>query len=433
MFNEQKIVACLGNLVQFENVADPSYGTIDSTLTQSATGRLVSSAHSYATIENLFNVAPEFSKYNYPAWVTGTYLKAGQHVKDAGVLYNVKVDILAADNTVAPVAGPNFEVSNPFSAWLQDLKNQAAIELISKLIEMKKLNEAGKTILESLRLYEGGGLFSDRVINKNNFACLEIQLMPNENIQTVITEIGLQMDGAVTVPMYLYHTSISTPLSITNVDARGSLSFNWKQVKLLMQSVDYDPDLGHDAGGLFYIGYYQDDLEAVQAINKNFSFGYAGCSSCNAYNSSAFVKWSKRVRIRSGIIDPYDIKPGRAMFDPMLIAYTPNSNWGINLAISVNCDISNFICKNSLVFADAMAKMLALKCLQKIAYTTRITAIASNVKDLAMAELNTDPKSSSFYSEYIAALKALDIEFGGFDADCLPCANRRFQMKYGAV
>lgn len=433
MFNEQKIVACLNSLVQFENVADPSYGTIDNSLITSDTGRLISSAHPLVTVENLYNVAPEFDKYNYPAWVAGVLLKKGSYVKSAGSLFAVKHDILAADNTVAPVNGPDFELSNPFSAWLTSIKNQSAIELISKLVEMKKLTDAGKTILESTRLYEGGGTFVDRIINKGNFVAFEIQLKPGENLQTVISQIGIQMDGIVDVPFYLYHTSLSGPLSITPITARGSLDFNWSAVTLALQSVDYDPATGHDVGGLFYLGYYQDDLGGVQAINKNFDIGIAPCASCNTYNITAFGKWNKRVRFRSCLVDAMDFVGDRLMFNPQEVEYTPGYNWGINLAISVNCDISNFICKNKLTLADAMVKMCAVNGLKKIAYCTRLNAIAATIKDTAMAELNTDIKSSSYYSEYMAALKAMNIEFSGFDEDCLPCYDRRLRLNYGAI
>lgn len=428
MFDEKTITACILPLAQFAQAFDPSYDAIDTRLTESLTGRTVQGTYSLCSIDNLKNSAPEFKQYNYPAWATGVAIKQYVVVKYLDILYFSKVAISAMDNTVDPLASANYEATNPFNQWLYELKYQAAIELVSALMRNRKLQQTSKTLLDNTRLYEDGGLLNNRIINRSAFVGFAFELKPNENLVNYINQVGIQLDSDLeTLNLYLFHSSVSQPLATITINAIGGLVYKWTELNpaVSFKSHDYAAETGHDVGGRFFLGYYQADLGSSQAIRKDFNISRQPCVTCSSYNLQAYRKWNKFISASAIRVDFENLRSGGPLlWDLDYTEYTNDTNWGLNLSISVRCEVSNFICNNATLFADAYVKMIAIKCAEVMANSTRINGISSTVKGLAASELDPKKGSGSLRDQYNQCMDALDFDVSGFDENCLACNDK---------
>lgn len=431
MFNEAKIKECLFGLAQFSQSADPNYPVLDSRLTTSITGRSISQVHPLLSVETLYNIAPEFDQYIYPAFDTGIDIFKGKIYEHEGTLYAALVDIKAISNIIAPPFSAFFVVTNPFSAWLYEISSQSAIELATLLLQNKKLAMMTKSLLESMRLYEGGGLYTEREIGRGRFVGFEIEVVPNENILIEINSIGMQVDSELTnFRIYLYHSSQPEPIAIAIVEVTGGLSFGWTTVAgFNLKNLDLTK---YDNGGVFYLGYYELDFGSVQAISKRMNIGKRPCMGCDKYNHQAYSTWSKRMMLNSISVDSDYLNPDKTLFDANKVNYHNDRNFGLNFAISIKCDVSEFFCKHKVLFADAYAKLVGVNLMKQIAYSTRINFIPELTRAGAAGELDPTKGSGSLLSDFNKALQAVDYDFSGFDRDCLPCSTRS-SVTYGAI
>lgn len=428
MFSESTIAACILPLVQFSQANDPAYSALDNRLTSSLTGRTVQSAFALCTIENLKNAAPDFTGYTYPAFAQAVDYKKGVMVTYNAVNYVSLIDIPAASNNQNPDASIKWQTSNPFNDWLYQLKYQAAIELCTTLMRNRKLANTSKSLLENTRMYEVGGILTDRIINEGAFVGICLELKPNQNIVNYITQIGIQTDGPVAgLPVYLFHSSRSAPIATMSINAQGGLSFNWTafDTPVAFKNFDTDPETGHDVGGRFFLGYYQADLNGVQAIRKQFNMSARPCLTCDGYNLTAYKKWNKFISATTFKVQSENLLSG----DPQLwdladTEYVYDTNWGFNVAFSVACDVSEFICSNKMLFADSYAQLLALKCAQAMVNSTRINGVSAQTKALAGAELDPKKGSGSLMANYVDSINAIDYDISGFDENCLACTTK---------
>jgi hypothetical protein len=173
----------------------------------------------------------------------------------------------------------------------------------------------------------------------------------------------------------------------------------------------------HNTEGVFYLGYFEDDLQG-QAIRREYNFVKGACISCNHYNFEAFNKWSKYVTIRPFSV-PASALTGTNLFSGQSIQYDLASNFGINVSLTVYCDMTEFFILNKALFADAYAMKTASLLLKEIAYSTRMTAISDKNRAIAMADLDQS-SPSAWIQEYLTELKALAIDFSGLSSKCLP-------------
>ena len=407
---------CFAGLVGFTQPNDPAYPKIDADLTLSRSRKFIQRTHALCSLENIYNVAPEFNSFDYPAWVAQAYA-ADVIVSNANVLYKSSEATLITD---VPGASAKWVVYSPFSNWLREIYQNACMGLISDLILYKKLNEVGKSLLDSMRLYEGFGMLADKIIKRSRFVGVQFEIKNQETMTVSLNWIGLQLtQPQATLNLYLYHSSVEDPLQVFPITIDKQNTFTWAQLEVPAVMDVYSAN--NDSSGVFILGYYEDDL-AGQAVKKQMNLSGAPCATCSMYNINAYKSWSKHVRISSIEVAEEGLDADRNLFDTAFLSSAKDTNFGMNLAISVFCDLTSMFCGNTALFADALAKRLALDILQEIAFNTRLNAISDKTKALAMAELN--PEGESFKREYYDEIKGLNIDFSGFSSECLPCVPK---------
>lgn len=393
-------------------------------LQQSSTGLWLQDLHPLCSLENIYNAAPDFSRYEYPAWENKVYTR-GTLVAINDKVFRAATNIAVGYPAPEQAGSENWILTDPWSEWLRSRMESAVNDTLSGVMRVKRLLGSTKSIVDELMLFDGIGSYSDRIIKNSRFVGLEISVLSEQGLTALIQAIGLQKDAPQAITMYLYHTSQRTPLETIELQFNGAGGFTWaKPVEpLALQAFNYE----HSGEGSFLLGYYEDDLVgATQAIRRETGF-VSICATCNAWNTWSFNQWSKHLSIR-----PFSIA-GAEMVDRKLpelftentLTYDLTNNWGLNLKISVICDMSNMFMNSIPLLANAYAMRVSLKFLAEVAYSHRINVISERTKALAMADLNPESKEAVAY-QWQKELEALSLDYSGMSTNCMPVQGKTF-------
>lgn len=428
MFKISDLNACFSGLVGFKQSSTPGYPIINNSLSKSDSGLYVEGAHPLITQENIYAVAPEFDGFTYPAWVAGVYPKnyiVTSNTKKYKAIQNVSNDIGEPST-----ASTYWKQIDPYNDWLETLYNESINDLAFALINYKKIAGVGKSLIQSLKIYEGFGTLSSKIIKRDRFVGWELYLKNIENIMIEINKLGLQADTAQpNFNLYIYHSSQNEYLKKIELNFNKPSSFEWKELQDVILNF-YSTN--HDTDGVFYIGYYESELQG-QAITREMNLSAAPCAGCDKFNIDSFNKWSKTMKLQAISIDSDYLNEDKNLFDTSKVKRHYDTNFGMNMAITIKCDLTDFFCAHKMLFADALQKQIALNLLNKMAFSTKINVLSDKVRGLAMAELDEREESGSFKQIYIKSLKALNIDFSGFNHECLPCYVNRNSFEFKPV
>jgi hypothetical protein len=432
MYNHSTIVDCLAGLIGFEPGYSADIATLDEDLTTSESGvYLDSTAHPLLTYENLLAVAEHFERTNVRAHSTTATYKKGDVVKTGTTLYRS----LQAANTNNAVSDTDWwEPTNLLSNYLRKLYNGASSKLISRLFVEKKWNEAAKTLLGAVNLYEGVGNISGRITKTGRLVGLKITLL-NEDTHALLTHIGLQVDEVQNpLNIYLYHSSSNVPVKTFTLNHTRAVQFQWHSItteilSFLSESVN--------AGGAYYICYYEDELTG-SAIKKDISFtGKTTCNTCTgaAANKSLYQKWSKFVSIQPFYLNSDDIDlAGKSLWDEEKELYVDDNTFGINLQLQVMCDVSRIICAGKSVITEALRRQVVVDFLNEAKFSLRDNQMKVKLSGLAAAALDNEENGEpGEHRKLEQAIKALSFDFSNISSFCLPCAGKNKNTRMGSV
>ena len=117
--------------------------------------------------------------------------------------------------------------------------------------------------------------------------------------------------------------------------------------------------------------------------------------------------------------------------------YDYSTNYGLNLDITVACDMTDFIIEQRQMFTDYLSKSLAIDFLREFAYNPNVRtnrhSINASRPDI-LYEIDGDSssmKKSGLSYQLELASKAIHVSTEGIDRVCLPCVNHG--IKYRAV
>jgi hypothetical protein len=304
---------------------------------------------------------------------------------------------------------------------------------VEKLFQNKKLERNTKSIFENIYLFDGSGNSNFTIIKYNRFVGFKINLRLQKHMTIMIRKIGTQFNGlAPDLKLYLYHSSQVDPILLIPINHDRPGSFKWSDIDdILLPYVQID----QDAGGSFYIGYYEEDLPlGVLAVRKdNYDWRYGPCSTCtnNQGDRMFYQKWSAYMNVSPFIVNAANLNLDRTLFDQKFVGVTYDNNWGLNLHLSAKCDLTDFIIENANVFDEAYADQLTYQFLQSFMYTLRDNGDGKQVKNLSGYEMQrTD--GLAVPKKLDSSFKALDFDMSGFNTICLPC-NRPKGARTGAM
>lgn len=372
MFNQNAIITCLKSLIGVAPHSNNDYPEISDELQVSESGLVIQQLHPLLSIENL---------------------------------YNCSQDIVDED----------------FVSYLEKRRETAIVKLMSNLYTAKHLNENSRELLTEVKMYEGVGNYSDLIVKQNRFVGYRIENI-GKDLSLLIRHIGLQLDKVnPDFKLYIYKANGSTP-TVVDIAHNKVVSFVWFNfdAQYLQSGTDY------------LIGYYESDLVGQAIKKEQYLTKEPKCSTCNASNLALYQKWSKFLSIRPFYVNSDDLNEDKTKWEESAEIYSDGNNWGLNLAISVICDVSGLFCRNRELFVDALGKQIVVEFLQDMIYSTRDNQLKQKLFQSALYAMG-DNQNPGAKHELEKAIKALNFSTSDMNTICLPCQDESYRINYRSV
>lgn len=422
------------HLIGWEQNYDTSDLKISDALTVSESGLYFQQIHPLLTLQNMSCIAPDFKNMTFEEYNAEKAYSKGNIVKYNELLYK------ALQNSVGKqpdVESEYWVETNPFSEWLESKTKASIQKAITRYCNEKIAQGTYKTLCENRTLFDGTGRLADIVKNKKNLVGFEIVPIRAKGVTTKINKIGLQFTELGEYTLYLMHSSMDAPVKIIKLNKIRKNSIEWFSLNDIY--LPYQGD-DNDAGGSWYLCYFQSELpEGSQAIRKDKDWSKEPCGSCSRKELLAWMAWSKYVEVHPFYVNEelVEIEEEPHLWDVENNQYTYDNNYGLNLEITVACDITDFIIEQRMLFQDIIAKQVAVDMLREFAYNANVRTNRHSINASRLDILyEVDGDSSSMKKSGLSyqldmAFKAINISTQGIDRVCLPCKNNG--IKYRTV
>lgn len=422
-------------LIGWEQNYDTSDLKISDALTVSESGLYFQQIHPLLTLQNMSCIAPDFNNITFPEYNSEKEYSKGNVVDYQGTQYKA---LQKAQGKQPDIESEYWVETNLFSEWLESKTKASIQKAIARYCNEKTVEGTNKPLCESRTLFDGTGRLVDTVKNKKNLVGFEIIPVRAKGVTTKINKICLQFTKAGEYTLYLMHSSMDAPVKIIKLNKIRDNSAEWFTVDdlyLPYQSED------NDAGGSWYLCYFQSELpEGSQAIRKNKDWSKEPCGSCSRRELLAWMAWSKYLEIHPFFVNEELINiedESLHLWDVENNQYTYDNNYGLNLEVTVSCDITDFIVEQRMMFQDVIAKQVAVDMLREFAYNSNVRTNRHSINASRLDILyEVDGDSSSMKKSGLSyqldmAFKAIKLSTSGIDRACLPCRNNG--IKYRTV
>jgi len=318
------------------------------------------------------------------------------------------------------------------NTFLDDIETSSIKQMLNKMQTYKKLNNAGQDLVRNNLIYDNV-LKNKTVTNEGRFVGVEFCLRDTSaGIRAVINRIGLYLTSAQpSLTLYLFNSLQETAVSTYNFTSTSANSFTWLETAI---NIDYESGANTD-GGVWYLGYYQNDLglnNAIQYDSLNWKNGY--CRTCDGgIRSGKYNSIQKYVDMSPFYVAASQLPAVGTMFDTDDVVYTYSQYYGFNFNVSIVCNLSQFWIDSRLSMVTAIGKSVALKILEMMKASSQISAIEQNVQFNIIRDLEGDAETQSvpFWQQTERSIKATNLDQSGINTTCVPCARKG--AIYGAI
>lgn len=422
-------------LIGWEQNYDTSDLKISDALTVSESGLYFQQIHPLLTLQNMSCIAPDFNNITFPEYNSEKEYSKGNVVDYQGTQYKA---LQKAQGKQPDIESEYWVETNLFSEWLESKTKASIQKAIARYCNEKTVEGTNKPLCESRTLFDGTGRLVDTVKNKKNLVGFEIIPVRAKGVTTKINKICLQFTKAGEYTLYLMHSSMDAPVKIIKLNKIRDNSAEWFTVDDLY--LPYQSEY-NDAGGSWYLCYFQSELpEGSQAIRKDKDWSKEPCGSCSRRELITWMAWSKYLEIHPFFVNEELINTedeSLHLWDVENNQYTYDNNYGLNLEVTVSCDITDFIVEQRMVFQDVIAKQVAVDMLREFAYNSNVRTNRHSINASRLDILyEVDGDSSSMKKSGLSyqldmAFKAIKLSTSGIDRVCLPCRNNG--IKYRTV
>ena len=438
MIRLQDIQTALLPVVGWQQDYNPD-NQIDNELTQSESGLTFQGAHPLCTLANVRAIMPDDYLYKYPNWNNSISYKPGDKVKYTGKVW------IAKKNNVGDEPDKYQNVWEEFN-FVSDFVRQLTINgintAVQNFIQEKQLQQETKNLLERRTFFDGAARLAATIDPTGKIVGFEIVPIRAMGVTTKIERIGLQMVGATgTVRLYLFHSSQIAPMRVVDLEftnTKGGFQWFTPHEPIYLPYIPGTDGNGNDSGGAWFLCYNQNELPAgMRALNVSKDWSVEPCQTCLGGSIESWRQLTKYLQVSPFRIHaPLDFHDYPEMFDIGQISYTNTMNYGMNVEISVGCDLTDFIISQRGIFATVIQKQVAANVLRTIAMNpdVRVNRNQVNVtRDELLYELDGGPtgRASGLGYELKQAYRALELDTRGLDRICLQCNNHG--VKYRTV
>lgn len=423
------------HLIGWEQNYDTSDLKISDALTVSESGLYFQQIHPLLTLQNMSCIAPDFNNITFPEYNSEKEYSKGNVVDYQGTQYKA---LQKAQGKQPDIESEYWVETNLFSEWLESKTKASIQKAIARYCNEKTVEGTNKPLCESRTLFDGTGRLVDTVKNKKNLVGFEIIPVRAKGVTTKINKICLQFTKAGEYTLYLMHSSMDAPVKIIKLNKIRDNSAEWFTADDLY--LPYQSEY-NDAGGSWYLCYFQSELpEGSQAIRKDKDWSKEPCGSCSRRELITWMAWSKYLEIHPFFVNEELINTedeSLHLWDVENNQYTYDNNYGLNLEVTVSCDITDFIVEQRMMFQDVIAKQVAVDMLREFAYNSNVRTNRHSINASRLDILyEVDGDSSSMKKSGLSyqldmAFKAIKLSTSGIDRVCLPCRNNG--IKYRTV
>ena len=452
MIRLRQIEEALLHVVGWQQDYNPAQ-EIDAALCESESGLTYQGAHPLVTLANIRAIMPDDYFYSYPEWNAISTYKKGSKVRHDGKIWIANEDNVATEPTATDF---NQDFNNDFGrlesgAWVRyDMTSDFVRSLtvngihtaVQTFLQDKELRHETRNLLERRTFFDGAARLQATIEPRGKIVGFEIVPVRAMGVTTKIERIGLQMVGGTgAVRLYLFHSSQVAPMRVLDLDfTNTSGGFQWFVPKepIFLPYIPTIGEDGNDSGGAWFLCYNQNDLPSgMQALNVSKDWSVEPCQTCLGGSIESWRQITKYLQVSPfGIHAPLDFREYPEMFDIGEVGYTNTMNYGMNVEISVGCDLTDFIISQRAIFATVLQRQVAANVLRTIAMNpdVRVNRNQVNVtRDQILYELDGNPvgRASGLGYDLAQAYKALSIDTAGLDRICLQCNNNG--VKYRTV
>jgi hypothetical protein len=418
MYREADLTDCLYGLAGWRQNQNPELETLPPSLIATLSGLYYQDAHPLLTLENLDQALKNYDAFVYPAYTTAAAYVIGDRVRYAtdGKVYEALANVAVAPAILEPA---DWVEIKQFSQKIEALTRASINKVATSMFTAKKLDGVAKSIFESVKLFGGVGDLMNKEVKSGRFVGLEIRLKNSSDIAVNIRRIGTQFSLAnPAFKLWVFSPDQEAYVTSRDMNISSANAFAWADIDILLTSP------------VSYIGYYEDNLVG-NAINKAYNWGAVPqCGTCNN-DLALYAQWTQFVEVTpfyvpsSYLVGKLPGDPGGPLlWDVNVNQYSLSKNFGLNLDLSVGCDVTDFLCRERRLFTDAVTKQVAVDVLNELAYNTRNNVISRETRELAMYALNGKENSDNMPGKLEKAIKALSFDFSDLNSACLPCDNR---------
>lgn len=430
MYRPEDIKANLTDLWGWRQNYDTEAFTISDSLTQTITGQYYQEIHPLLTLDNIKAIAPDFRNITYGEWLIDSQFRIGDRVTVDELHYRAKADNIGLTPETNPTQWERFDA---FSEWLETKTNASVLKAIRSFWDSKMADNQMRNILESKTLFNGTARIKNLLPNGSNFVGFELVPIRANGVTLKIDKIGLQFTGNQDVTLYLYHSSRNQPVkteTFTRTRDGGMQWFDVADFLLPYSSSDID------SGGSWYLVYDQSVVLVGQAISKDKDWSKRPCGTCDRDEVSSYRIWSKYLEVH-----PFKIASdqviGGAIWDVANNLYTYETNYGLNLQVTIECDITDVIIQQKKAFQNIIGLQVAIDMLREFAYNPsyKIGRAQQNPgmdKMSILYELDGDSQSykkSGLGYQFSKAMKAVSLDVKNMSRVCTPCKNGGVRYK----
>lgn len=423
---------------------------LSSNLLGSESGLYYQQAHPLLTLNNMASIAPDFSDYVKPEYDSTAIYAKDQIVKVSTtveevttVKYYKAIESVPAGMVPGTTEGwPNYWIeTSPFSEWLEDKTRSTIYKAIYRYLNEKQNKGTYKNLLEDRILFDVTTRISDKITNTESLVGFEIIPARAKGVTIKVNKIGLHFSTPGVYKVYIMHSSKQVPVRVLTFTKAQANTCEWfKTDGLYLPYIE--PEDGAVAGS-WYVCYLQSELPAnSQAINRSYDWSGMTCRTCNRRDYEAYLAWSKymeinpiRVNSNDLVFDDSDNDPQLTLWDAEDQQYFTDKTWGLNLDVTVGCDLTDFIVDQRWLFQDVLMKQMAVDALREFVYNPNVRTNRHSVnagRTDILYEIDGDSSSmreSGLAHELKQAFDAIDLATSGINRVCLPCCNHGLRYK----
>ena len=347
---------------------------------------------------------------------------------------------------VNALPGLQFDISVPsigsdyadLDDYLTKIYSQEVSRLVNNLVSKSKNLTGVKEILTNYSLINGVPSRLQKETQNARFVGYRITPVNSNNLLTAITDVAMQIDTVQANPLklYLYETSQTSP--IATVDYSNTEVYSLLPWLELTDFIANYQSLNYGTGQQYLLGYYEADPgnpQTFQLEGEAYNMSFTGCSGCGG--TSASKVWSKYVGVQSIAFPNSTLNWNGSEYDLPNIdgmdSYITNDTYGLQLKVNVTCDISQIICANKHVLAEALQYSLAVRILEDNSASINI----NNVTD--PKRIQNDDLASMYRGKLWGGITEsgdripgimdnVAIDFSGLDGFCSPCTKAPYSL-----